>query len=195
MLPVVQLSGHACAHDCPKLFRKSFKEAQLTFQLASERTGGGLLLRDAHGHCSELRRPEAAQDEKAGRSAARPGRRIQLELVEDKLRELRLLTLDPREYDDRTVTMSQLDRVRQELLATARSELRYVTFGKVRSRCMPSALQRARAAASSAASRVGPALLRLQSAACDHDCSGMLDWQRPSCYMPVFGGDRCAQQQ
>ena len=32
--------------------------------------------------------------------------------------------------------MSQLDRVRQELLATARSELRYVTFGKVRGRCM-----------------------------------------------------------
>ena len=56
--------------------------------------------------------------------------------MEDKLRELRLLTLDPREYDDRTVTMSQLDRVRQELLATARSELRYVTFGKVRSRYM-----------------------------------------------------------
>ena len=56
--------------------------------------------------------------------------------MEDKLRELRLLTLDPREYDDRTVTMSQLDRVRQELLATARSELRYVTSGKVRSRRM-----------------------------------------------------------
>ena len=71
-----------------------------------------------------------------GRSPALPGCRIQLELVEDKLRELRLLTLDPREYDDRTVTMSQLDRVRQELLATARSELRYVTFGKVRSRRM-----------------------------------------------------------
>ena len=32
------------------------------------------------------------------------------------------------------MTMSQLDRVRQELLATARSELRYVTFGKARSR-------------------------------------------------------------
>ena len=58
--------------------------------------------------------------------------RIQLELVEDKLRELRLLTLDPREYDDKTVTLSQLDRVRQELLATAKGELKYVTFGKVR---------------------------------------------------------------
>ena len=71
---------------------------------------------------------------KAGRFSAFLGCRIQLELVEDKLRELRLLTLDPREYDDRTVTMSQLDRVRQELLATARSELRHVTSGKVRSR-------------------------------------------------------------
>ena len=60
--------------------------------------------------------------------------RIQLELVEDKLRELRLLTLDPREYDDKTVTLSQLDRVRQELLATAKGELKYVTFGKVRLR-------------------------------------------------------------
>ena len=59
-------------------------------------------------------------------------RRIQLELVEDKLRELRLLTLDPREYDDKTITLSQLDRVRQELLATAKGELKYVTFGKVR---------------------------------------------------------------
>jgi len=57
--------------------------------------------------------------------------RIQLELVEDKLRELRLLTLDPREYDDKTVTLSQLDRVRQELLATAKGESKYVTFGKV----------------------------------------------------------------
>ena len=57
--------------------------------------------------------------------------RLQLELVEDKLRELRLLTLDPREYDDKTVTLSQLDRVRQELLATAKGELKYVTFGKV----------------------------------------------------------------
>ena len=73
---------------------------------------------------------------KARSSPALPGCRIQLELVEDKLRELRLLTLDPREYDDRTVTMSQLDRVRQELLATARSELRCVTFGQVRSRRM-----------------------------------------------------------
>lgn len=64
--------------------------------------------------------------------------RIQLELVEDKLRELRLLTLDPREYDDKTVTLSQLDRVRQELLATAKGELKYVTFGKVRPKgCMP----------------------------------------------------------
>ena len=51
--------------------------------------------------------------------------------MEDKLRELRLLTLDPREYDDKTVTLSQLDRVRQELLATAKGELKYVTFGKV----------------------------------------------------------------
>ena len=73
---------------------------------------------------------------KARSSPALPGCRIQLELVEDKLRELRLLTLDPREYDDKTVTLSQLDRVRQELLATAKGELKYVTFGKVRSRRM-----------------------------------------------------------
>ena len=68
--------------------------------------------------------------------------RIQLELVEDKLRELRLLTLDPREYDDKTVTLSQLDRVRQELLATAKGELKYVTFGKVRPRLHAVAMQR-----------------------------------------------------
>ena len=68
--------------------------------------------------------------------------RIQLELVEDKLRELRLLTLDPREYDDKTVTLSQLDRVRQELLATAKGELKYVTFGKVRPGLHADAVQR-----------------------------------------------------
>ena len=57
--------------------------------------------------------------------------RAQLEMLEDKLRELRLLALDPREYDDRTVTLSQLDSLRRELLGTARNSLRQVDFGKV----------------------------------------------------------------
>ena len=52
-------------------------------------------------------------------------------MLEDKLRELRLLALDPREYDDRTVTLSQLDSLRRELLGTARNSLRQVDFGKV----------------------------------------------------------------
>ena len=58
--------------------------------------------------------------------------RSQLEMLEDKLRELRLLTLDPREYDDKTVTLSQLDSLRRELIVTARNNLKFVEFGKVR---------------------------------------------------------------
>ena len=81
-----------------------------------------------------MRRVLADEAGKAKNDRISSVRRIQLELVEDKLRELRLLTLDPREYDDKTVTLSQLDRVRQELLATAKGELKYVTFGKVRLR-------------------------------------------------------------
>ncbi|KAK9834267.1 hypothetical protein WJX81_001670 [Elliptochloris bilobata] len=53
-----------------------------------------------------------------------------LELLEDKLREYRLLTLNPREYDDRTVTLSQLDSLRRELIDTARTNLAFVIFGK-----------------------------------------------------------------
>jgi hypothetical protein len=52
-------------------------------------------------------------------------------MLEDKLRELRLLALDPREYDDRTVTLSQLDSLRRELISTAKNNLKYVDFGKV----------------------------------------------------------------
>lgn len=58
--------------------------------------------------------------------------RGQLEMLEDKLRELRLLALDPREYDDRTVTLSQLDSLRRELIGTAKNNLKYVDFSKVR---------------------------------------------------------------
>lgn len=57
--------------------------------------------------------------------------RGQLEMLEDKLRELRLLALDPREYDDRTVTLSQLDSLRRELIGTAKNNLKYVDFSKV----------------------------------------------------------------
>lgn len=53
-------------------------------------------------------------------------------MLEDKLRELRLLALDPREYDDRTVTLSQLDSLRRELISTAKNSLKKVEFGKVR---------------------------------------------------------------
>lgn len=56
-----------------------------------------------------------------------------LELLEDKLREYRLLTLNPREYDDRTVTLSQLDSLRRELIDTARTKLAFTIFGKARS--------------------------------------------------------------
>lgn len=52
-------------------------------------------------------------------------------MLEDKLRELRLLALDPREYDDRTVTLSQLDSLRRELIGAAKNNLKYVVFGKV----------------------------------------------------------------
>lgn len=57
--------------------------------------------------------------------------REMLELLEDKLREYRMLTLNPREYDDRTVTLSQLDSLRRELIDTARTKLAYIIFGKV----------------------------------------------------------------
>ena len=53
----------------------------------------------------------------------------QLEMLEDKLRELRLLALDPREYDDKTVTLSQLDSLRRELIMAARNNLKFVEFG------------------------------------------------------------------
>ena len=52
-------------------------------------------------------------------------------MLEDKLRELRLLALDPREYDDKTVTLSQLDSLRRELIMAARNNLKFVEFGKV----------------------------------------------------------------
>jgi hypothetical protein len=55
-----------------------------------------------------------------------------LELLEDKLREYRMLTLNPREYDDRTVTLSQLDSLRRELIDTARTNMAFIIFGKVR---------------------------------------------------------------
>jgi hypothetical protein len=61
-------------------------------------------------------------------------------MLEDKLRELRLLALDPREYDDRVVTLSQLDSLRRELLATAQNSLRQVDFGKVLHSCSHHAL-------------------------------------------------------
>lgn len=53
----------------------------------------------------------------------------QMEMLEDKLRELRLLALDPREYDDKTVTLSQLDSLRRELIMAARNNLKFVEFG------------------------------------------------------------------
>jgi hypothetical protein len=58
--------------------------------------------------------------------------REMLELLEDKLREYRMLTLNPREYDDRTVTLSQLDSLRRELIDTARTNMAFIIFGKVR---------------------------------------------------------------
>jgi hypothetical protein len=52
-------------------------------------------------------------------------------MLEDKLRELRLLALDPREYDDKTVTLSQLDSLRRELISIAKMNLKKVDFSKV----------------------------------------------------------------
>ena len=53
----------------------------------------------------------------------------QLELLEDKLREL--ASLPPRESDDRAVALSAVDALRRELALVTRAGLVSVVFGKV----------------------------------------------------------------
>ncbi|CAL8461905.1 g1436 [Coccomyxa elongata] len=84
-------------------------------------------IQNSHPLSSSFDRDAASADREREALLAVGG---QLEMLEDKLRELRLLALDPREYDDRTVTLSQLDSLRRELIGTAKNNLKYVDFSK-----------------------------------------------------------------
>ncbi|EIE26162.1 hypothetical protein COCSUDRAFT_61152 [Coccomyxa subellipsoidea C-169] len=84
-------------------------------------------IQNSHPLSSSFDRDAASADREREALLAVGG---QLEMLEDKLRELRLLALDPREYDDRTVTLSQLDSLRRELIGTAKNNLKFVDFGK-----------------------------------------------------------------
>ncbi|KAK9815166.1 hypothetical protein WJX73_009361 [Symbiochloris irregularis] len=54
----------------------------------------------------------------------------QLELLEEKLRDFRALTIDPREYDDKTIILTQIDSLRKELLAVAINALPHLSISK-----------------------------------------------------------------